>query len=67
MVIAQDLKADALIFKEPPLVGAQHAANKADALVCSRCFSMLGSIEQQIAHRLLAKEENGVPLPSLEV
>lgn len=57
----QDLKADALFFKEPPLVGAQHSANKADALVCSRCFSMIGSIEQQIAHRLLASEESGGP------
>lgn len=40
-------------------MGAQHSANKADALVCSRCFSMIGSIEQQIAHRLLASEESG--------
>ena len=55
----QACKADDLVFKERPLVGAQHTANKADALVCSKCFSMIGSIEQQIAHRLLAREENG--------
>ena len=58
----QEFKSDELVFKEAPLVGAQHTANKADALVCSRCFSMIGSIEQQIAHRLLAQEENGTPL-----
>jgi len=48
-------------------VGAQHSANKADALVCSRCFSMIGSIEQQLAHRLSAREEqNGMsPLSEL--
>lgn len=58
----QAFRADELVFKEAPLVGAQHTANKADALVCSRCFTMIGSIEQQIAHRLLAQEENGKSL-----
>ena len=58
----QAFRADELVFKESPLVGAQHMANKADALVCSRCFSMIGSIEQQVAHRLLAREENGASL-----
>ena len=43
-------------------MGAQHTANKADALICSRCFSMTGSIEQQIAHRLLAGGETGTSL-----
>ena len=55
----QAFEADVLVFKEPPLVGAQHAANKADALVCSRCFSMIGSLEQQMAHRLLSMESTG--------
>lgn len=61
----QACKADDLVFKERPLVGAQHTANKSDALVCSACFSMIGSIEQQIAHRLLAREENGTSLRCL--
>ena len=55
----QAFEADALVIKEPPLVGAQHAANKADALVCSRCFTMIGSLEQQMAHRLLSMESPG--------
>ena len=55
----QAFEADALVLKEPPLVGAQHAANKADALVCSRCFTMIGSLEQQMAHRLLSMESPG--------
>ena len=56
---AQDVAADELVFSEPPLVAGQHATNRQDALVCSHCFSMLGSIEQQIAHRLLARASAG--------
>jgi hypothetical protein len=44
-----------VIFEEPALVGAQHTANRDDALVCSHCFRFIGSIGIQIAHRLLAK------------
>ena len=35
------------------MVAAQHTANKAVAHVCSHCFCYLGSIEQQVALRLL--------------
>ena len=57
--VVQDVAADELVFTEPPLVAGQHATNRQDALVCSHCFSMIGSIEQQIAHRLLARASAG--------
>lgn len=55
----QDLHAEDLVFREAPLVGAQHTANRRDALVCSHCFALVGSLEQQIAHRLLARAGTG--------
>ena len=55
----QDFVPEELVFREPPLVGAQHTVNCADALVCSRCFTMVGSIEKQLAHRLLARAGEG--------
>ena len=36
-----------------PLVAAQHTTNKAIAYVCSQCFCYLGSVEAQVALRLL--------------
>lgn len=51
--LPQDFEAGEVIFREPPLVAAQHTANKADALVCAQCFRFLGSIERQLQHRLL--------------
>ncbi|EIE20780.1 SET domain-containing protein [Coccomyxa subellipsoidea C-169] len=53
---------DNVIFEEPALVGAQHTANRADALVCSRCFTFIGSIGMQIAHRLLSMRSEGLGL-----
>ena len=49
---SQDFAEDELVFKEQPLVGAQHAGNKSAALVCSHCFRFLGSIQAQISHCL---------------
>jgi hypothetical protein len=50
---AQAFNQGDVIFREPPLVAAQHAANREHALVCSHCFAYVGSIEVQIARRLL--------------
>eukprot|EP00899_Mesostigma_viride_P010240 jgi/Mesvir1/19217/Mv11526-RA.1 len=45
-----------VILKERFLVGAQHTANKAEALVCSHCMCYVGSIELQIARRILHED-----------
>eukprot|EP00959_Pyramimonas_sp_CCMP1952_P188229 3936262-Pyramimonas_sp.AAC.1 len=37
----------------------QHVRNKNHALVCSNCFRYVGSVEAQIARRLLPPEEGG--------
>ena len=42
-----------MIQVEMPLVAAQHTANKAVAYVCSQCLCYLGSVEAQVALRLL--------------
>ncbi|XP_024391830.1 histone-lysine N-methyltransferase ATXR2 isoform X1 [Physcomitrium patens] len=49
----EDFEAEELVLREPPLVGAQHSRNKRDAIVCSNCFRYVGSIELQLARRLL--------------
>lgn len=49
----QDFEEGEVIYTELPLVAAQHTANKAVAYVCSQCFRYLGSVEGQIALRLL--------------
>lgn len=46
-----------VIFCEAPLVAGQHAASQAQSLVCARCFRFLGSIEAQLVHRLLIRDE----------
>lgn len=43
-----------LLLKEPPLVAIQEEATKGGALVCDRCFRLIGSIEAQLANRMLA-------------
>lgn len=52
-------KAGDVIFREAPLLVGQHARSRAEALVCARCFRHLGSIESQLAHRLLLAEGAG--------
>lgn len=49
----QDFAEGDIIFRDPPLVAAQHSGNRADALVCAQCFRYVGSIEQQLKHRIL--------------
>ena len=50
--LLQEFAEDELVFREQPLVGAQHTANKAAALVCSHCFQFLGPLQDQISHCL---------------
>ncbi|CAM6129140.1 unnamed protein product [Calypogeia fissa] len=57
----RDFKEDELVLREPKLVGAQHTANKADALVCSFCFQYIGSLELQIGRRLLPGGDECLP------
>lgn len=56
----QALQDKDIILKEPPLVAGQHTANKGRALVCSRCFQFLGSIEMQLAWCRLAAAADGM-------
>ena len=41
------------VLCEPPLVGIQQESNREGATVCAQCFRYVGSIERQIATRLL--------------
>lgn len=43
------------MLREPPLAAIQHASNEADALACAHCFRYVGSVETQVARRLLAR------------
>ena len=43
-----------MLFREPPLVGALHAASRAAAPACWHCFRHIDSVELQIARRILA-------------
>ncbi|KAG0568052.1 hypothetical protein KC19_7G182800 [Ceratodon purpureus] len=52
----KDFSSEGLVLREAPLVGAQHSRNKRDAMVCSHCFRYVGSIEQQLARRLLQND-----------
>lgn len=53
----QVFEAGDVIFREAPLVAGQHTASRAQCLVCARCFRFLGSIEAQLVHRLLIRDE----------
>jgi len=50
----QDFTEEEVLFREPPLVGALHAASRAAASACGHCFRHIGSVELQIARRILA-------------
>jgi hypothetical protein len=56
----KDFNAEEVVLQEPMLVGAQHSGNKADAMVCSYCFRYVGSLELQLARRLLHQEGDSV-------
>ena len=50
---ARDFTEGERVLREPPRVGIQQEHNRCDALVCAECFRYVGSIERQIATRLL--------------
>ena len=50
---ARDFDEGERVLVEPPLVGMQQEGNRKDALVCGECFRYVGSVEGQIARRLL--------------
>lgn len=48
-----------MLFEMEELIAYQrNLINRADALVCSQCFRFVGSIEQQLRHRLLGDTVN---------
>jgi hypothetical protein len=55
--IVQEFKAGDVIFREAPLLAVQHSSSRAQSLVCDRCFRYLGSIEDQLIHRLLMHDQ----------
>jgi hypothetical protein len=54
LVAARDFAQGERVLVEVPLVGMQQESNRSDALVCGECFRYVGSVEHQIARRLLA-------------
>ena len=50
----QDFAEGEVLFREPPLVGELHATSRAAAPACGHCFRHIGSVELQIARRILA-------------
>jgi SET domain len=75
-VFAQKLFLDEdVMLEEPAVVAIQHSETRSTGLVCSRCFTMVGSIEEQLANnykrQILAatgrddKELSNTPLPKL--
>ena len=50
----QDFAEGDVLFRQPPLVGALHAASRAAVLACGHCFRHIGSVELQTARRILA-------------
>lgn len=59
LVAARAFREGERVLVEPPLVGMQHERNRADAIVCGGCFRFVGSIEHQIARRLLESTSGG--------
>ncbi|CAM6078619.1 unnamed protein product [Sphagnum tenellum] len=56
----KDFNVEEVVLQEPMLVGAQHSSNKVNAMVCSYCFRYVGSLELQLARRLLHQEGDSV-------
>jgi len=44
-----------VVLREQPLVAIQHESNKRHAFACQHCFRYLGSVEAQVAARLLRR------------
>ena len=72
LVAARSFKKGERVLVEAPLVGMQAETNRADAQVCGFCFRWVGTVESQIARRLLRGdmsstcERNGVCKEFLE-
>ncbi len=47
-----------VVFKEHPLVGIQHSANRRNAHVCSHCFRFTGSLEAAVTAQIQEGEGN---------
>ena len=58
LVAARAFKRGERVLLEAPLVGMQQETNRFDARVCGECFRYVGSVDGQIARRLL--------MPSME-
>ena len=56
---ARDFAEGERVLVEPPLIGMQQESTRDDALVCAQCFTYVGSVEQQIARRLLTDAAAG--------
>ena len=68
--VLQAFEAGLTLWREPPLVAGQDTENRGLGWVCSHCFKFLGSIEMQIAWRLICQQAGGepactVPAPTL--
>ena len=61
----QAIGEDDLLFREKPLVAAQHSSNKQEVLACSNCFRFVGPMETQLAWRLSSEPAAGAPLQQL--
>ncbi|KAG2444943.1 hypothetical protein HXX76_001679 [Chlamydomonas incerta] len=48
----KDIPEGETVFTEVPLVSLQHVENRGSALVCYRCLRFVGTVEQQIGHKL---------------
>ena len=58
----QAFEAGLTLWREPPLVAGQDTENRGLCWVCSHCFKFLGSIEMQIAWRLVCQQAGGGPV-----
>lgn len=63
--VLQAFQAGLILWREPPLVAGQDTENRGLCWVCSHCFKFLGSIEMQIAWRLVCQQAGGEPVCTL--
>ena len=69
-IVLQAFEAGLTLWREPPLVAGQDTENRGLCWVCSHCFKFLGSIEMQIAWRLVCQQAGGEPVwtvPALDL
>lgn len=67
LVAKRPAPAGSLLFKEAPLVAIQELHTDSTALVCTRCFRMVGSVEAQLASAWRLRQDpparRGLPDP----